>query len=74
MPMSIACPKLSLVTLHVKDEETHVNGPETFLHVVRGYDVGNVGKSVEEAVFVAKGWCWSDDGGLGEYVPGDFFS
>ena len=45
-----------------------VDGPEALLHVVRGDDIGDVGKTVEETILKAKDWGGSDNGSLGEDV------
>ena len=52
---------------------TYVNRPESFPHMVAGEEVRDTGELVEELIFKAKEWCWSDDGCFGIDLASDLF-
>jgi hypothetical protein len=48
-----------------------VDRPKPFMHVVSGEQIGYSGKLMQQAIFEAKQWRGSHDGGLGEDISYD---
>lgn len=51
-----------------------MNRPETLLHVVRGKEIGNAAKFVEEVIFEAEAGGRSDNGGFGVDITSHFLT